>query len=332
MLKANTHLRHAQKINPIVFPDNLREADIVLGQVVDLAFVDSDPPKLAEVISWAATGYMHALVVANDIPRREGYFRDQNVSFWELDRIAPYQSPKGKNRSENQRSQQKIPLELPRITGHISGNPRHLVCLLPYSTSHLSLSLSLFRQVNLIHLHPKDEKLRDTIFYQIFQNSLLLDKETDAVIYRNLLIQNKIFPIPNLYSLDGVCLRGDGLFHPTQDRLPGKLNYIFGEKSVTDLSEFRNLDRELNLIQEIKSFLQQENEICLQKSQRENAINELHEEIERIENRHGMKRRKRIRKASELMYEEMHEEEEEEREGEEGCSLSQHNRKKRTHK
>jgi hypothetical protein len=248
--------------------------------------------------------------------------------------LAPYQSPKGKNRSENQRSQQKIPLELPRITGHISGNPRHLVSPFPYSTSNLSLplSLSLFRQVNLIHLHPKDEKLRDTIFYQIFQNSLLLDKETDAVIYRNLLIQNKIFPIPNLYSLDGVCLRGDGLFHPTQDRLPGKLNYIFGEKSVTDLSEFRNLDRELNLIQEIKSFLQQENEICLQKSQRENAINELHEEIERIENRHGMKRRKRIRKASELMYEEMHEEEEEEREGEEGCSLSQHNRKKRTHK
>jgi hypothetical protein len=202
----------------------------------------------------------------------------------------------------------------------------------PLTSLSLPLSLSLFRQVNLIHLHPKDEKLRDTIFYQIFQNSLLLDKETDAVIYRNLLIQNKIFPIPNLYSLDGVCLRGDGLFHPTQDRLPGKLNYIFGEKSVTDLSEFRNLDRELNLIQEIKSFLQQENEICLQKSQRENAINELHEEIERIENRHGMKRRKRIRKASELMYEEMHEEEEEEREGEEGCSLSQHNRKKRTHK
>jgi hypothetical protein len=328
MLKANTHLRHAQKINPILIPENLKESEIVLGQVVDLAFVDSDPPKLAEVISWAASEYMSALVVANDVPRREGYFRDQNVSYWELDRIVPYQTQKGRNRSENHVNQQKLPLDLPRLPGNISGNPRYLVCDL-YSSSETHLSppslLPPFSlQVNLIHLHQKDEKLRDTIFYQIFQNSLLLETEVDATLYRNLLIQNKIFPIPTLYSLDGCCLRGDGLLSPTthhQNHLPGKLNYIFGEKSLTDLTEFRNLDRELNLIQEMKLFLQQENEISFQKSQRENVMNELQEEIERIEMRYGMTRRKKIRKASEIYYQE-----------EEDCSPSQQSRKKKTHK
>jgi hypothetical protein len=132
MLKANSNIRCAQKANSITIPEQLLTEEVVLGQVVDLAFVDSDSDSLmlAEVISWAAAGYMHALVVPNDTPRREGYFSDQNIAFWEIDRIVPFQNSKGKPRTKSQMNQQTLPLDLPRLPAGtaVPGNPRHLVC------------------------------------------------------------------------------------------------------------------------------------------------------------------------------------------------------------
>ena len=143
MLKANSHVRCAHKPHAITIPEQLILDEVVLGQVVDLAFVESTPPKLAEVISWAAAGYMHALVVPNDKPRREGYFRDQNISFWEMDRIVPFQNSKGKVRTKTEMQQQTLPLDLPRLPPGTAapGNPRYLVCflpLVPFSHMHTS--------------------------------------------------------------------------------------------------------------------------------------------------------------------------------------------------
>jgi hypothetical protein len=173
--------------------------------------------------------------------------------------------------------------------------------------------------VNLISLPPRHESLRDTIFYQIFQNAILVETERDLVAYRSLLLQNKVFPLPNLYSLDGFRSRGDGLVHvppSQQDRLPGsggsggRLDFVFGESSLTDLTDFRNLDRELAIIAEMKQWLCQEAGISSTRGAREVEIAEIRGEIERIESKYGTRvgtgtgsvsQHSKIKRVSEMM-------------------------------
>lgn len=117
--------------------------------------------------------------------------------------------------------------------------------------------------------------------------------------------------------MDGVRLRADGL-QQLSDRFPGKLDYIFGERSVTDLIDFRNLDRELGIIAEMKEFLKQENELSTARRRLESERNEIRCDIERIESKYGMVKSKKIRKASEIYDEEI--------------SASQFSKKKKTRK
>lgn len=128
MLKANSHVRTSFKISTISIPEKLIDDGTVIGQVVDIGYVDPDPPRLAEIMSWAASSYMHALVVSSDSLRRDGYFRDQSIALWEVDRIVPFHNSKGKIRTQNEISKRLIPLDLPRINETVTGNPRFMVC------------------------------------------------------------------------------------------------------------------------------------------------------------------------------------------------------------
>lgn len=129
MLKANSHVRTCRKINSISIPERLLDDGTVIGQVVDIGCVESDPPMLAYIMSWAASEYMHALVVPNGVPRREGYFSGQSISYWEVDQIPPFRNSKGRTRTRNEISNRAIPLDLPHAEG-VSGNPRFMVCVI----------------------------------------------------------------------------------------------------------------------------------------------------------------------------------------------------------
>jgi hypothetical protein len=144
MLKTNQHFRkpHRPSESLLSIPKRLIEDGVVFGQVVDLATVDSNSPKLMEVISWAASAYMQVLVVPNDAPRREGYFHDQSISLCEVDRIVPFQNRKGKSRTQTE-IMRRVPLDLPSLPSTLIGNPRYIVCLPSPLSSSLLLTVSL---------------------------------------------------------------------------------------------------------------------------------------------------------------------------------------------
>jgi hypothetical protein len=155
-------------------------------------------------------------------------------------------------------------------------------------------------------LDPEYEGLRDTIFYQIFQNSLVMDSERDAVSYRSVLVQSKVFPVPTIYTLDGIRLRADGVFQsPSHDRLPSRLDYLFGEKSDFGARELRDLELELDMIAKMIECVKREREICLRREEIATEMSEMKSGIAEIERRYGEGgKSKRFRRASELIGEE----------------------------
>ncbi len=92
----------------------------------------------------------------------------------------------------------------------------------------------------MIRLPPESEFLRDTIFYSIFQKTLVMDTQRDAIQYYQRLHKEKNYSIPFIYTLDGFRVRGDGIVHPAGDVLP-PLEYVFGEMSPMNLAEFKNI-------------------------------------------------------------------------------------------
>jgi hypothetical protein len=102
------------------------------------------------------------------------------------------------------------------------------------------------------------------------------------------------------------------------------LDFVFGERSVTDLTDFRNLERELSIIAEMKQCLRQEAEISSAMSGREAEMTEIRGDIERIESKYGIgaaSQLNKMRRASEMMSD-----------GDDEISLSQRSKKRRTHK
>lgn len=132
-LKSDNNIRKSKKLNSISIPQQFIDDGTVIGQVVDIGYVDGDP-RVAEIMSWAASPYMHALVVSNSSAlRRESYFRDRSVVLWEVERIVPYRNFQGRLRSQNDCSQNIIPFALPWLNEPVSGNPRYMVCRIPFS-------------------------------------------------------------------------------------------------------------------------------------------------------------------------------------------------------
>lgn len=112
-------------------------------------------------------------------------------------------------------------------------------------------------------------------------------------------MEENVFPLPTIYSLDGVRLRADGL-QQESDRFSGKLDYIFGENNATDLQEIRNLERELQIIADMKKLVQQENDLSKKIEKIESELSDIQSEINRIERKYG---KRNFRATFELMDE-----------------------------
>ena len=85
-------------------------------------------------------------------------------------------------------------------------------------------------QVNIIQLEPANEHLRDTIFFNIFRNSILFDELHDALEYRRYLVRNKI-PPPKMYTLGGDVLDATAVLDPNPtSKLPVQQTFVFGEQ------------------------------------------------------------------------------------------------------
>lgn len=86
------------------------------------------------------------------------------------------------------------------------------------------------QQVNLLHLKPDLESLRDTLFFNIFNNAILFDDMNSALDYRQYLVQNDIRP-PSMYTLQGTKVTSQAVLDPGPGGMkPSRLDYVFGEQ------------------------------------------------------------------------------------------------------
>ena len=124
-------------------------------------------------------------------------------------------------RNENEKAERKLPL--PAINFN-RGNPTYLV--------------------NLIELPVSKEHLRDTVFYEIYHNSILIDNIDCAKEYRKHL--NGINAIaPPIYTRDGTKLASNGLMTPNKTNQ--NLQFVYGEMPLED-----EVNEELDNLQEGK--------------------------------------------------------------------------------
>ena len=123
-----------------------------------------------------------------------------------------------RSRTKEERAAKSLPL--PKFN-NIAGNPEYFI--------------------NMIKLDEEMEHLRDTIFYRIFQKSLLFDTFDTAIEYRNLLVKSKR-QAPPLYTRTGERIQADGIFNPGKgNRLPDKLNAQFGAQPDYSYEEFQSI-------------------------------------------------------------------------------------------
>ena len=88
-------------------------------------------------------------------------------------------------------------------------------------------------------LEPRNEHLRDTLFWHIFRYTLIFKDFSDAVRYgRDLARDNK--PTPSMYSEDGQQILADGILDPSTVS-PSKLDYIFGMQSPRNTTLFSDI-------------------------------------------------------------------------------------------
>lgn len=122
------NIRKAKKLNSLTISDHLIENQTILGQVIDLGFVKSES-NLPEIMSWAAIDYLESLVIFGDnVNLKEHFPNISKLSFFNLKEILPYQNKYGMYRTESQKEECQLPIEIPLINKQtISGNPRYMV-------------------------------------------------------------------------------------------------------------------------------------------------------------------------------------------------------------
>lgn len=99
--------------------------------------------------------------------------------------------------------------------------------------------LSLISQVNLLILEPRNEHLRETLFWTIFRNTIIFKDLDDAIDYGTKLAKRNQPPMA-MYSEDGQKILGDGILDPHSSP-PSKLDYVFGMQSPCNTTEFSSI-------------------------------------------------------------------------------------------
>lgn len=92
----------------------------------------------------------------------------------------------------------------------------------------------------MLQLDPKNEELRDTLFYHIFKNSLLFDDLDSGMKYRRTLIKERKRP-PAIFTVDGNKIGVDAVLDPKKGKKPDDLRHIFGMQPAGKSIVFTNL-------------------------------------------------------------------------------------------
>ena len=111
-------------------------------------------------------------------------------------------------RNDHEKAEGRLPI--PRINFN-RGNPEYMV--------------------NLIELPAHNEYLRDTLFYGIYQDTILIDTIEMAQEYREML--GRVPTVPTIYTRDGAVMASNGLMSP-KPPANVKIPFIYGELPVDD--------------------------------------------------------------------------------------------------
>ena len=97
--------------------------------------------------------------------------------------------------------------------------------------------------MNLIELPASHEHLRDTIFYNLFHNSIIFDDFTNATAYRREIVSHGM-RVSNIYTLTGERIGSSGVFDPSsKNKLPRALPIVFGQMPMRSTNDFDLLEK-----------------------------------------------------------------------------------------
>jgi hypothetical protein len=98
----------------------------------------------------------------------------------------------------------------------------------------------------MIQLRENEEYYRDTIFWNIYHQTLLFDNLDNALEYYKSCKRNNRL-VHEMYTRNGDRVDSRGALDPTpgQGRMPALLKYIYGEMPSQDIDEFKRIDKGL---------------------------------------------------------------------------------------
>ena len=79
-----------------------------------------------------------------------------------------------------------------------------------------------------MEISPDLEHLRETLFYKIFKEALLVPTKNDIAKVKDFCCEKGDKVPRSIFSSDGYSVSADGLF----SKMPTHLDYIFGEQNV----------------------------------------------------------------------------------------------------
>jgi chromosome segregation ATPase len=202
-----------------------REVECI-GLTVDLGYVEDE--MVARVLSHAAGHYMNT-VICKDDASAQSLFK-KNIRCWSLTRMKTFSGSNGQHKKTDT---SKAELPLPQINHE--GNPRYLV--------------------NIIQLDPEHEYLRDTLFFAIFDRTLLFDTAESALSYQKKMIDSKQRP-PTIVTMEGDKFSPDGMLNPSA-KMPRKLPFVFGELPLVRNNSARSFEGQLATLKRLLVLVEQ---------------------------------------------------------------------------
>lgn len=229
-----SNIRPAVKNGIYPTPAQLLGFSGVVGLVVDLGKVEDY--NEAYILSWAGLAHLDCVVVEEDGVAQQMF--EAKIKVWSLDQMRPFMvsepttaaaaGGRGERvlRFRNAAEMQARALPLPPVFDSVSkqtpeGNPEYLV--------------------NLVRLPAALEHLRDTVFYNIYKNSLLFDDVRTANVYRKTLLARKA-QVPTIFTRDGNKIGSEGVLNPRpgQGVLPPTLPSVYGAPDPDEEEEQEN--------------------------------------------------------------------------------------------
>ena len=214
----------------------------IIGQLVLLAYVDDE--STAYVLSWALRQYLEIMVVKDDTTAKLLYDNGFSVISNESQTEFSMPTSNGKRpRSEEEVKAQTLPLKKLNPPGkRVAGNPEYVI--------------------NLLKLDRKHEKLRDTIFWTICRDNILIDDLETAMLHRRESIRLGQ-SLSTYYTRTGERLGSDGILNPNV-KMPQnpdqRLEYIFGGQSPVSSHDFTEINDDILIIEELEAAIQRKHE------------------------------------------------------------------------